>query len=313
MAAVALHKRLVISLAAVAAASALLVLPIGSEAGVPAVSGLSVTDVTPSSFTVVWLSSEPSAPSISMFMADCATPVYGAFTSARSGDSTGNLRVTVSNLSPNTLYCYQTVTTSKSTSESALLPAAPATVTTEKAAYQMTTTAGVTTPFANSLLAVPPVYQKDANASTDGVAVTLTVLDNKASHPLSTLTSGGSGAAYFNLNNLYDPATGYSLNLTGGERVMLAESHGLDGCAVEHFYKLVPDAEKIDVQTPVTCALMQDLDCSGEVNILDVLREVKWNATARGGACFNGDSDMNGDGSVDQTDVFNVSGSFGMK
>lgn len=285
-----------------------LLLSRAASAGVPAVSRMETTDITTASFAATWVASEPSTGSVSVFAADCLTPVTGLTTTTAANDSTGFIKVMVSGLSADTSYCYQTVTTSKSTAGVTVYPSQPAVVATVKAVLRTVATGTVITPFANDLLSVPAVYLPSGEDVPDGVLEVL-YLDG-GNGPLSLLLTNDANARYFNMNNLFSAATGSSVNLTGSERVRISERHGRSGCVIDRFRRAPADHEMTMVRDFVTSPKAQDIDFNGKVNILDVLRVVGGAGTTKGDACFNSELDMMGHNKVDFTDVQSVIGSF---
>lgn len=289
----------------------LVAVPAPCVAGVPVVTPAEVTDVTPASFTLIWKSSEPANGSLLLFDADCVTPVISPILSGESSDRSGFIRVTAAGLAANSSYCYKTVTVSKDTSETTLYPATPATVKTETSILRSMAVAGKNVPFANDLLAVPPTYLATGADSQDGFLIVLNMLDGKGNSPLSLLLGTAPAKNYFNMNNLFAPTVGQSINLTGGERVKISERHGNLGCqSIERFRKVPADAEITRKNSFSSCISPYDIDCSGTISILDILRVVRGVGSATGGSCFNSDLDVNSDGSVDLTDVNAVAGGF---
>jgi hypothetical protein len=281
------------------------------SAGVPLVSRIEVTDVTPASFAVVWQSSEPATGGLHLFAGDCVTPLANPVLAGEESGRSGFIKMTVSELSANTAYCFKTATTSLSSSETALYPVLPVSVATEKAVIRDTIVNGTSVPFANDLLRVPPPYLATESDSPDGFLVTLQLLDGKGNTPLSLLLTAGDTRNYFNMNNLFGPKDGLSVNLTGGERVKITERHGFLGCtAIDRFRRVPADLEVTKESSFSPCSSSYDIDCNSKVNILDILRVARGNNTAAGSICFNSDLDINGDGSVDQLDVTAVTGGF---
>jgi Dockerin type I domain len=281
------------------------------SAGIPLVSSIEVTDITPASFAVSWQSSEPASGSLYLFMADCSTPIPNPTLSSEGNDRSGIVKVTVADLSANTAYCFQTATTSKSTSETIVYPATPVAVLTEKAVTRDMVVAGKSVPFANDLLRVPSPYLPAPADSQDGLLIVLSLLDGKGDKPLSLLLTADDTKNYFNLNNLFDPASGQSVNLTGGERVRITERHGNLGCTAINRFRTVPaDLETTRGSSFNRCARSHDIDCDNKVNILDILRVARGTGSNNGDTCFNSDLDINGDGKVDQLDVDAVTGGF---
>ena len=281
-------------------------------AGMPLVSHVDAADVTTRSFTVFWVSSEPAAGGLNLFQADCVTLVADPALAVQGSDRTGIVRVTVSGLDADTAYCYQTATTSKSSSETALYPASPIPIRTEKATSRETEAGGKTVPFANDLLRAPAPYLRPASEdSQDGLLVVLELLDGKGSKPVSLLLSPDETMNYFNMNNLFDPAAGQNVNLTGGERVRVTEMHGSAGCvSLQRFRKVPTDLEDTSARDLLRGASPLDIDCNDAVNVLDIIRVARSSGAANGDICYNSDLDVNGDGQVDLQDVEAVIGGF---
>jgi len=273
-------------------------------AGVPSISQMEVTDITPASFAVTWVASEASVASLSVYESDCATPVPGATTTVEKNDATGTMRAMASGLSASTSYCYQTLTTSVSTSDAVLMPATPVSLMTATAVLRTMTTGTGLVPFANDLLKVP-----SAPASQDGVLEVLYLTGGKG--PISVLLTADPNQQYFNMNNLFDGATGMSVNLSGGELVRVSERQGRSGCVIDRFRKVPADQESTRARDMTASPRKQDVDFSGTVNILDVLRAAGGLGTTSAGPCFNSDLDMTNNGQVDQTDVNSVITNFG--
>ena len=281
-----------------------------STAGVPTVSHVEVSDLTPKSFSVFWITSEPSTAELYLYQGDCITPFSGVDVTAQGNDSTGILKVTVSGLSPNTTYCFQTVTKSKSTGDVTIYPNSPSPVTTEKRTNRIMTLNERMIPFANDVLRLPTVYLSPPTNTQEGVLVVLNILGEKQTRPISLLLAEKS-EYYFNLNNLFDPTTSENINLSGGERIRIRELHGTSGCTIETFRRVPADIELTGARNPESCFIPEDLDCNNSVNILDILRAVQWFGTSTGAICFNSDIDLNKDDTVNILDILTVVGSFG--
>lgn len=280
------------------------------HAGVPAVSSVTVSDVTPRSFSVSWLSSEPATGELYLFQGDCATPIANPLIESSGSARSGFIRVTVSDLSASANYCVQTATKSKSTAEVTVHPSSPLPVATEKFVKRTAPGAGKTVPVGNDLLRIPAPYLTSPADSQEGVLVFLQLVDIAGSRPLSVLLTTDEKLNNFNMNNLFD-ATGESFNLTGGERVLFTERHGVAGCtAISRFRKVPADAEATRVRDFAACARKQDVDCSNSVTVLDILRVAHGVGTAQGSPCFNIDLDVTEDGKVDLLDVEAVIGGF---
>lgn len=283
-----------------------------ADAAGPSVSDIQVSDVTPKSFTVFWITGEPSNAGLKIYKADCSTLLDGLPLEPIGSGSKGVLQIRVSGLSANTGYCFQTLTISNSTGEITLAPSVPVSVTTEKRISRLGVNGDDNVVFTNDLVRVPPVYIPNPADTDNGILVTLSVLGGKGKGPV-TVPLGGQPAGYLNLNNLFAAQTSENLNLTGGERALLTEFHGNPRCVIDRFFKVLPDREKTRTRDLGLCFIEQDLDCNDVVDILDILRAVRWFGTKAGDACYWQRMDLNADAKVDILDVLNVAGSFGAR
>lgn len=282
----------------------------GAEAGVPVISNQRVTDVTTRSFSVILTVNEPSTPILSLFATDSAgcttTPVTGFSSALQQNVTSGNMRITVSTLTAATGYCYQLAFTSSTTSEVMTTAAVP--VGTMSAIVRTAPNGPSIIPVGNDILKVPTVHLP-SGSSRDTILATVELLNSSAAAPLSLQLSNTSSSDYFNLNNLFATATGNTLIVTGGERVKISENHGASGCVIERF-RTLPSASGGTAPRAFVQANASDIDASGGVNILDILRVVGGKGTSSGGPCFNSDLDVNGDGSIDAADYAIIKGGF---
>ena len=113
-----------------------LILPIGVASGRPKVSPFALTDVTPRSFSVVWVASEPSTCSLRVFNEQqqvlIGLNIVSESAESLPAEEMGVMKVRVNELSPDTLYHFQTVTTSKADASFTVYPQEPVMVRTEK-------------------------------------------------------------------------------------------------------------------------------------------------------------------------------------
>jgi len=309
-------------------------------ADVPVVTEVRVADVTTRSFSVVWISSESATANLRVYDASCSTDIITV-----PGDSRDNnvVKATAIGLEPATTYCFQTETTSVSTSQ--LTISAQQLVNTES---QTTRTycidaAGYVIdcqtllqdtsilPFGNDLI-YHPVY--GSNQTLDTGAILMVSISPPAgssypgsSYPISTraahLTVDGLSlpGAIVDLNNIFSVATRENMNLVGGERMRLQEIRGANGCTLERWRKVPQDieivngkvVELVEVKDPGACFIKEDLDCNDTIDIVDIRRDARDFGKVLGGdePCFNSDMDIDGDGDVDIVDIRGVARRYG--
>ena len=285
-----------------------LLLSIWAEAGVPVISNLQVADVTPRSFSIIGTVSEPSTVGFSLYSSNCSTPAIGYATALQQNQASGNMRISVTGLTADTTYCYRMSVISASssdqtTSSSVIVKTATAVTSTKSAGSDIF-------PTGNDIVRVPsPYLDQSAGETRDKIIASVELLNGIAVSPLSLLLSSDPNKDYFNLNNVFDVATGKSLDLVGGERVKVTEIHGTSGCVIER-YRTIPADVGGTAARVFTRINPNDIDASGGVNILDVLRLVGGKGATRTGSCFNSDFDLNGDGIIDSTDLAIIKGGF---
>jgi len=294
-----------------------------TEGGVPEVSDVMVTDITTRSFSVIWNSSEPSTAILDVFDGpDCLTPTTVAVIiphPIHSGDDTirisaennGVMKVQITGLEPVTEYCFQTITTSISTSEDIVSPITPIKITTET---QITTTYFVDPnilPFTNDIIYFP-IHAPDQTTPIDGGILVVDVI-GLSSSPVTGFVGDGIESPYtlLDLKNLFARVDLENINLVGNERIKLLEYRGIEGCTLERYRKVPLDMELSEVKEPGFCFDPADLDCNDTINILDILRDIGGFDTETGDFCFNSDLDLDGNEMVNILDILNVVGKFG--
>ncbi len=277
-----------------------------AQAGGPVITQQRVTDVATRSFSALLTVSEPADTTIALFAADCSTPVTGFTTALQQNTSSGNVRLTVSTLKAATTYCYQLAVTSKATSEQTI--SAASAVTTATAIVRTASLGPDLVPGGNDILKVPAVHLPPGTPR-DGIVTTLEFLDGLAMAPLSLLLTATANKDYFNLNNVFTAANGNTHLLAGGERVKITELHGSGGCVISRF-RTISAVSGGTAPRAFVQADANDIDASGGVNVLDILRVVGGKGAVRAGECFNSDLDLNGDGVVDGADLAILKGGF---
>lgn len=290
-----------------------------TSAAVPIVSEIRVADVTTRSFSVIWITSEPSTATLQVYYApDCNASVNGIDVFSEGNDNTGVIKSTVTGLAPATTYCFQAVTTSKGTNDVAIAPTVPQSVTTETQttrAYLQNTSI---LPFGNDLI-YHPVYGYDQKLDTGSI---LMVSIDGASYPVSTwshyqtLGDVTVPGAIADLNNIFDVNTKENINLKGNERMTFREVRGTKGCTLERWRKVpseVPhDMESVEVKIPDSCFNSADINCDDIVELGDINLDINGYGTYNGHECFNPDLDQDGDGFVELGDIILVVGQYGM-
>jgi hypothetical protein len=296
-----------------------------AEAGVPQVSEVMVTDITTRSFSLVWKSSEAATASLKVYDGSaCNVETAGAVITphpTNSGDAaiktaaetSGVMKVMVAGLSSDTEYCYQTVTTSKSTSDVTTAPSVPAKVVTEFQTVRTYIEEGTNAikPFSNDLI-IFPVYQPDQITFSEG---SLLIVEGPGGSRVSSFVGDGvsSPNALIDLNNLFT-STGTNMDIAGGEIVIIREFRGNNGktesATLVRFREAPEDMELSMIKSPVPC-FFADNDCNGRVEIIDVQRGFNLWGKLIGDNAYNTDLDIIADGTINIKDIQSIFNRFG--
>ena len=287
-----------------------LVMPALSAGGVPGIRDVNITDVTPVSFSIVFVVNEPSNVDLKVFNSpDCLIPVAGISVNSISNDATGVSKATATGLISATPYCYQIVATSKSTSQTSFSPTSPSTVITETQTIRTYIQNSDILPFSNDLI-YHQIFRFD---QTPGTGDVLLISIDGGSNPVSASVGDGipSPGTLIDLNNIYSASTMKNMNLRGNERMRLLEVRGLDGCTLERWRKVPADNEIAEVKAPGVCFMKEDIDCNDVVDIGDIILDINGYGGIAGINCFNSDLDQDGNNLIDIGDIILVIGKFG--
>jgi hypothetical protein len=264
-----------------------------SHAVGPTVSFITPTDVTPRSFEIVWVSSDPATAALRLFEAPgCLNEIFTAditpFPTVTSNafivtaaQQKGVMAVRAAGLIPDTDYCVQTVTTSLFSSLTTTAPVPPLIVRTAKRTAR-SKAAGPGDPneiaFSNDLTKIA-ITRSDPNAPTTGSLVLLKV--SGAASPLSAFVGDGvdddtdpnspTDLALFDLNNLYGASTGESLDLRGDgtEDLSARALGGPEGFVTVHARVVPTDHGLNEVALPAPCRNAGQTACDGRLGDAD--------------------------------------------
>jgi len=259
----------------------------------PVVRFITVADVTPRSFEIVWLSSDPATAGLRLFEAPaCVNEIFTAditpfpmvqasAVALHAAQDKGVLSVRAAGLTPDTDYCVQTVTTSIFSSLTSTEPTPPLIVRTAKRTSR-SKAGGPTDPnevaFSNDLVKIE-ITHSDPGARTDGAIVLLKVRGGLA--PLCAFVGDGvdddanpntpTRLALVDLNNLYGAASGESLDLTGdGSEDLSARVLGGPEGFVDVHARIVPaDHGFCEVADPAACRDAGQTVCDGRLGDAD--------------------------------------------
>jgi|LGVF01.1.fsa_nt_gb hypothetical protein len=302
--------------------SFLLILPAAAYAGVPYVGNVMLTDVTARSFSVIWTSSEAGWPGLNVYDdADGLIPTADTVITLqplKSGNNAigemaednGVMKTKVAGLKPDATYYFQTVTTSKTTSEVTCYPAtAPLlSVSTESLVVRTKMCADAEVPFANDLIAVE-CYLPDGSTPAEGTLLVATV--EGCGYPVSQFVGDGAPVpeACVDLNNFFSLQGFETKPLYGGETLTLTRFMGVHGIETSEYF--VPANRQLaEIKPPLFIPPCEgDFDGDGNVDGSDLaVFAAEFGRTDCACDC-KGDFDEDGD--VDGSDLGVFAADFG--
>lgn len=296
----------------------------GNALAVPETVSVRVTDVTTSSFAVVWMTDVAAAPSVEVYgdsamtnrLADAITVIpmpdapQGVVAAAR---SRGIMKVRVAGLTPNSRYYVRTVTVD---------PADPASI--GYSGLQEVTTASSVIPyqrvedgtlkgFANDLLAMKVYIQPGDKDVVPGEG-DLVILESPASpHPLSAFVGAGVTApeGVLDLNNLFGLDMS-SLDILGGEKAILSVYRGGTLSTLIHYRRFPADVGTVAAGEPAK-GFFADINLDGKVDDQDFAEFRKQYRTIPDDAAYNPDYEFVADpaGKIDAQDFARFAREYG--
>jgi len=272
--------------------------------GIPQVSNVTVVDVTPYSFSVIWTSSEPSTSDLYVYQDAAGTmPVTGIAiqsqpvesgddTIARAAEDIGIMKVRVIGLAPDTIYYFQTVTISKSDPPyQTLFPVSAPMIEVRTASMIVRTQIydTVEVVFSNDII----VFDCDEPGA-------LLVADVEGGdHLVSSFAGDGLSTtlAYIDLNNMF--SGGMNMPLDGGEPLTLTKYKGNQVVESENFY--IPlNQQLVQMKSPLNAPpcdgdFDHDEDVDGRDLSLIAAHYGRTDCLAEGLPPCKGDFDRDGD------------------
>lgn len=267
---------------------------------VPETVSVRITDVTPSSFAVVWLTDVAAEPTVQVFtdsagnneitgavritaMPDAAAEVAAA---AR---AKGIMKVRVSGLAAGAQYYVRTVTVDPANPSSVGYSAPQAVTLASVVAPYRTDQVGSLRPCANDLASFP-VYIRPADTSElPGLGDLLLLETAGSSSPVSAFVGQGIAApeGLLDLNNLFD-LDGLGLHLGGDEKATLRIYRGGTLTTLLHYRNIPAGSDLVNVTEPVR-GFFADINLDGRVDAADfALFKEQYRQGANGGV-FNPD------------------------
>jgi hypothetical protein len=263
-------------------AALLLLTPLCQAAlAVPDTVSARVTDVTTSSFSIIWMTDVAADPGVELYSdAAMTTPLIDGIVVTPMPDASqdvitaakakGVMKVRVSGLSASTHYYARTVTHSPadptSVGYSALLDVTTASQVVPFATAQDNSLQG----FANDLTTMKVYLQPNDQQAVPGLGDLLLLETSAAAWPLSVFIGVGSSApeGVIDLNNLFDPQLAATLWVKGGENAQISFYRGGTLATLLHYRRLAPNSGLVAVAEPVK-GFYADINLDGRVDDAD--------------------------------------------
>ncbi len=271
----------------------------GHAFAVPETAGVRITDVTPTSFSVVWLTDVTADPAVEVYADNAMTSQItdrlivtpmpsGSQRISTAAKSKGIMKVRVSGLTASTAYYVRTVTKDpanpQSISYSVLLEA----VTASKVMPYFSLNGSLQS-FSNDLLTFK-VYIRPNDADPEPALGDLIVLEQEGLFaPLSAFVGDSINAAegILDLNNLFGPDA-VSYDLLGSEKIVLRIYRAGGLSTLTHYRKAPQDMNMVNVVEPIK-GFFADINLDGKVDDLDFDEFRKQYKTVPDDATYNPD------------------------
>lgn len=302
----------------------LFMLPKADARAAAQITGVQVTDVTPRSFSVIWLSDVPAGPDLWVYSdADGQNqinaeitiepmPVGKGFEAIQEvAEERGVLKARATHLKPATPYYYKIVTTAKDggvTVSDLMGPVTTAAEIVRAVEWTDENSRLVADPFANDIILFN-ILESDGATPAPGSLLVFAV--NGSPYPLSAYVGDGIAApgVLIDLNNAY--GSDYkTYRLQGKERVILKELRSGSGCVLTHF-RLVPSPGGICEVRAAVKGEPADINVDNRVGIMDFSLFAEQYGTTLSVCEFNIDYDLAPDGEVSVEDFSIFSQEYG--
>lgn len=252
---------------------------VGGALAVPETSSVRVTDVTTTSFAVVWMTDVAAEPAVQVFLDSSGiseitgsvqqTPMPDA-SSATIGAARakGIMKVRVAGLAPGVTYHVRTVTRDPQSSDSVAYSSLREATTATRVEPFQTDAAGKLTPLTNDLTAFR-VYIRPSDPSMPGLGDLLLLSTPESPYPISAFAGEGILApqGLVDLNNLFGLDRG-SMPILGGEQAILRIYRGGALATLLHYRRFPASNGILGVSTPLQ-GFFADLNLDGKVDEQD--------------------------------------------
>ncbi|MDP3112630.1 MAG: hypothetical protein Q8M71_11070 [Thermodesulfovibrionales bacterium] len=296
---------------------------VSNALAVPDTSSVRVTDVTTTSFSVVWMSDVPADPEVEVYADSTmatritdkcvitsmptANPKVSGAAKAR-----GIMKVRVSGLSSSTKYYVRTLTKDPSNPQSIGYSSIYEVITASKVMpYKYTDNRPEG--FANDLSSFKVYIRPSDKDPEPGLGDLIVLEENGALYPLSAFAGDwiNSPESVIDLNNLFG-LDSRSLDISGGEKITLRIYRGGGISTLTHYRRAAQDSNMVYVSEPVK-GFFADINLDGKIDDEDFAEFKKQYRTLPDDVTYNPDFDFVEDteGKVDAREFSKFSREYG--
>ncbi len=246
---------------------------------VPETNAVRVTDVTPASFSLVWMTDVAADPGVEVY-SDMSmqqrvteglivTPMpAGSSVAAQSARIKGIMKARVTGVHPSTTYYVRTVTKDSSNPDSISYSGLQEVRTASSVALYRTVN-NAPQALSNDLMAIQ-VYVRPADQAAEPRLGDLILFQEQgASYPVSAFTGDGavSPEGVIDMNNVFG-TDGTSLPVIGGETIILRIYRGGNLAALSHYRRTPVNSAVVSFVGPVK-GFFADINLDGKIDDLD--------------------------------------------
>lgn len=283
-----------------------------------------VTDVTPSSLSLVWMSDMPAEPSVQVFsdsaMAnDITSQVKAVSMPCASADAAAAARqknlfkVRIEGLQAGTDYYVRAVSTDVTDATSSSVSALQKVTTEKEAASYTHDVNGIPVPFSNDLATFQAYTPPNSTEAQPGLGDIVLLEIPDAAYPISAFVGDGvlTPEGAIDLNNLFGP-DGAALFMANREKAVLTVYRGGTLSNLVHYRWLPASSGQASVQVPAQ-GFFADFNLDGVVDMADFQEFRKYYRTKKTDGPYNPDFDFiaDPDGAVDAREFSKFSGQYG--
>lgn len=302
----------------------LLIACAGAVLAVPDTISVQLTNVTPTSVSVVWMTDIPAEPDVEVY-SDAATVskiTDGIYITAMpdttsavaaAAKNNGIMKVRVSGLSANTKYYVKTVTRDSSLAENIGYSGIMEVTTAKEVVPYRVAADGTLLGFANDLMTMKVYIRPNDVSAVPGLGNIIILESSSLAYPISAFVGTGINPpnSVLDLNNVFDQNL-KSYSVQGGEKGALTIYRGGMLSSLNHYRWLPVPTNGVAVAEPVR-GFFADLNLDNKVNVTDLELFRKQYRTVSTDSSYNPDYDFVDEvsGKVDARDFASFAREYG--